>query len=526
MSVEQASTMQSPAPAARHAVGAGLDSVNGQPSNLLDSVLSVTPTAGPADSPLQHFVRERSPERALLLWAAIGGFDPAPLSRRDWQGVLNRDIAVLDAIISDQVNAIIHHPRFQQLEASWTGLHYLVGQTDPDEKVIIRVLNLSWKELTADAERALEFDQSQLFRKVYNEEFDTPGGTPYGLLIGDYQVRHMPDAEHPTDDLGALASVAQVAAAAFAPFIASADPALFGIDDFADLDRPVSLARVFEQAEYVKWNALRQAEDSRFVGLALPRILMRAPYADDPVRTDGFRFAEDVDGPDRRRYLWGNAAYAFGAVVVRAFMESGWLAEIRGVKRGEDGGGLVLGLPTCSFGTDKAGIALKASTDLIVSEDLDKELGELGFIPLCHCKDTPYSAFYGNQSVQRPKTYDQAAVTMNAKISGMLQYVLCASRIAHYLKVLAREKIGSFAEAHELEEYLRRWVNDYVAPDAEASAEVKARFPLREAQVRVRERPGAPGNYMCEMHLLPHYQLDALTATVRLRTELAPARPS
>ncbi|MCI0365251.1 MAG: type VI secretion system contractile sheath large subunit [Phycisphaerales bacterium] len=491
---------------------------------LLDSVVAATAShQSDARTHLEAFLQESSGARALRMWAGSKAPAAGPRARDLWLQMLARDIAAIDAMLNQQLNAVLHHRRFQQLEASWRGLRYLVDQADADENVHIRMLSVSWQELTKDAERALEFDQSQLFRKVYTDEFDSPGGTPFGLLIGDYQIQHLPSPDHP-DDLGTVASIAQVAAAAFAPFIGGADPAMFGLENFSQFDRPMDLSRVFEQVEYVKWNALRQVEDARFVGMTLPHTLMRLPYADDNFRPDSFCFREEVEGPDQSKYLWGNAAYAFGAVVIRAFIDSGWLAEIRGVKRGEDGGGLVADLPSCSFGTDKAGIALKSSTDLIISDDLEKELNDLGFVPLSHCKDTPYCAFYGNQSIQKPKLYDQPAATMNSKISSMMQYILCASRIAHYLKVVAREKIGSFSEATDLEEYLKRWVHQYVTPDSEAPAKVKAQFPLREAQVRVRERPGSPGNYACEMHLLPHYQLDALTASVRLRTELAPAR--
>jgi type VI secretion system protein ImpD len=491
--------------------------------HLLDAVVAATAAdRARAAGVLDQFLQTRGLEDSLRHW--MGRDRNACASRASVLQRLARDIASIDDMLNEQLNAIIHHPRFQQLESSWIGLQYLVNQTDPDEKVVIRMLNVSWQEISRDIDLALEFDQTQLFKKIYSEEFDTPGGTPFGLLIGDYTIRHLPSAQHPVDDLNVLSSLTQVAAAAFAPFITAADPALFGLESYSQFDRPTSLHRVFEQAEYIKWNALRQMEDSRFVGLTLPRVLMRLPHEDDTTRSDMFRFREDVEGPDTRKYLWGNAAFAFGAVVIRAFVDSGWLAEIRGVKRGEDGGGLVADLPVCSFGTDKLGVAIKSSTDLVISDELEKELSDLGFMPLSHCKDTPFCAFYGNQSIQKAKTYDEPAVSMNAKISSMLQYILCSSRIAHYLKVVARQKIGSFAEAYDLEDYLKRWVNDYVAPDAEASAAVKAKFPLREAQVRVRERPGSPGNFVCEMHLLPHYQLDALTASVRLRTELAPAR--
>jgi type VI secretion system ImpC/EvpB family protein len=439
---------------------------------------------------------------------------------------LQRDVARLDAILSAQANAILHHPRFQRLEASWRGLRYLVDTADDAEGVKIRVLNAGWKEIARDLERAIEFDQSQLFRKVYSEEFGMPGGEPYGLLLTDCEIRPRPSAEHPLDDIAVLASLSQVAAAAFVPVIAGTHPAMFGLDDFSELEQPLNLTRAFDQLEYVKWKAFRESEDSRFVGLTLPRVLMRLPYEDDGSRVDGFRFREDVEGPGCKNYLWGNAVYAFGAVVVRAFIESGWLAGIAGVRRDVAGGGLLNDLPVHSFSTDKRGIATKCSTDIMVSDFQEQELSELGFIPLCHCENTDYSAFYTTPSVQKSKKYDELAATINARISAMLQYMLCVSRFAHYLKVLVRDKIGSFTEADECENFLHKWIHQYVVADPSASPEVKAEYPLREARIRVWEHPGKPGSYLCTAHLWPHFELDGLTASVRVMTELVPtAKP-
>jgi type VI secretion system ImpC/EvpB family protein len=372
-------------------------------------------------------------------------------------------------------------------------------------------------------DRAIEFDQSQLFRKVYGEEFGTPGGEPFGVLLGDYEVRHRVGPDHPTDDIRALESIAQVAAGAFAPFIAAADPALLGLDHFTELERTLDLSRTFEQLEYLKWKAFRDSEDARFVGLTLPRVLMRLPYADDGSRADGFRFHEEVEAPDRSQYLWGNAVYAFGTVLVRSFYESGWLAGIRGVERDVLGGGLVTGLPAHSFSTDKTGIAPKCSTDAIITDAQEQELGELGFIPLCHCLDTEYAAFYGNQSVQKPKQYDELPATVNAKMSAMLQYMLCVSRFAHYIKVIARDKIGSLRGAKECEEYLHNWLMNYTTSNDDDDMATKASYPLREGRVQIRD--GAkPGSYVCVVHLRPHFQLDQMVSAVRLTTELSPGQ--
>ncbi|NOX52925.1 MAG: type VI secretion system contractile sheath large subunit [Planctomycetes bacterium] len=502
-------------------------------ASLLDSVLETvgrteepSASADEAGRRLQRFLAEPSWQRSLLLWFG----ERLPRSREAAIRSLSRDIALIDDLLNDQINAVLHHPDFQRLEASWRGLKYLVDSVDVEANVKIRVLSVSWRELTRDIERAIEFDQSQLFRKVYSEEFGVAGGEPFGLLVGDYEIHPAPTPDHPYDDIGTLRGIAQVAAAAFAPFIAAAHPSMLGLDDFAELERPPNLDRVFQQKQFLPWNRFREAEeDSRYVGLTLPRVLWRTPYDDlasndcGGVSAGGFPFREDVSGPGRNKYLWGNAAYAFAAVVVRSFQETGWLADIRGVRRDVIGGGLVTGLAVHSFETDRRGIATKSSTDVIITDMLEKSLGDYGFIPLCPCKDAPYSAFYGNSSVQKPKTFDRLAASVNARISAMLQYTLCVSRFAHYLKVIARDRIGSFGEAQEIERHLQEWLAKYVTVDDDASPQVKCRFPLREAKVTVREIPGQAGKYECIMHLRPHYELEDLTMAVRLRSELAPA---
>jgi type VI secretion system ImpC/EvpB family protein len=480
--------------------------------------LSILPAASPRPPAASPEKRNGAPP------ARPAPANDEPGRKREAARWLNQEIARLDALLTAQVNAILHHPAFQRLEASWRGLHYLVSQVPEGENIKVRVLDVSWKQLARDFGRALEFDQSQLFRKVYGEEYDTPGGEPFGVLLGDYAVRHRPDIDHPVDDLAVLKGVAGVAAAAFAPFVAAADPALLDLTDFAELELPLNLPRTFDHPDYIAWNAFRESEDARFVGLTLPRVLLRAPYRDDGTRADGFRFREDAAGPDRSGFLWGNAAYAFGAVLARAFAESGWFAAIRGPGRGGEGGGLAPGLPAHSFGLDRPGVAPQGPTDATITDAQEKELGELGFIPLCVCQDAGAAAFYGNQSVQKPARFDEAAATANARLSAMLQYLLCASRFAHYVKVISRDKLGSFAGPAECEDYLRRWLMNYTTANDDAGPELKARHPLREARVQVREHPGKPGSYLCVAHLRPHFQLDQLSAGVKLVTELAPGR--
>jgi type VI secretion system ImpC/EvpB family protein len=473
-----------------------------------------------AGQTLEQFLREPSPGKALALWLGRTTTSREALTRAQVARRLNRDIACLDALLNVQVNAILHHPRFQQLEASWRGVHYLVRQVPEGENIKVRVLNVTWREMVRDLERSIEFDQSQLFRQVYGGEFGTPGGEPFGALLGDYEIRPRPGPGHPTDDVAALTAISAVAAAAFAPFLAAAHPSLLDLDSFTELERPGNLVRTFEQPEYLKWRAFRRLEDARFVGLTLPRVLMRLPYPDCAPRVDGFRFREEVAKPDRSQYLWGSAAYALGAVLIRTFATSGWLATIRGVPPGEAGGGLVTGLPVPAFATDKPGVSARCATDVVITDAQDKALGELGFLPLCHCQDTELAAFHGNQSVQQPAPYDEPAATVNARLSAMLQYVFCVSRVAHYLKVISRDKIGSFAGPADCEAYLRRWLSRYTNSNEKTSLEMRARYPLREARVEVRERPEKPGHYLCVAHLRPHFQLDQMVSAVKLVTEL------
>jgi type VI secretion system ImpC/EvpB family protein len=471
---------------------------------------------------LDAFLRASSPAAALRWWLGQRtDWDPQQVLSR-----LNRDIAAIDTLINQQLNAILHHPVFQKLEASWRGIRYLAERADEEgeRNVTIRILNASWSELERDFERALEFDQSQLFQKIYEEEYGMSGGVPYGVLLADYEIRPRVTSGYPHDDMATLRALAGVAAAAFCPVLISVHPAMFGLDDFAGLEHYLDHAKTLQQLDYLQWNNLRKSEDARFVGLVLPRVLMRLPYKDDGTRFDRFCFREDVTGPDHRKYLWGSAVYAMGGVLIRAFAQSGWLADIRGVRQDVDGGGLVKGLPVHSFGTDQRGIAAKTSTDLAVTDALERELSDLGFTCLCDCQGTGLSAFYSLPSIQQPQQFSRPDATANAKLSAMLSYTLCVSRFAHYLKIIGRNKVGTLSEPEELQNFLKDWVAGYVHPDSEAAPETKARYPLREAGVEVIRLDDKPGTYQCIMRLAPHYELEQLSASIRLSTELAPPR--
>lgn len=420
-------------------------------------------------------------------------------------------VAELDALISAQLSVVMHAPEFQKLESTWRGMHYLVHESNTGQTIKIKALTATKRELVRDFKAASEFDQSTLFKKVYEEEFGTFGGAPFGALIGDFEISRQPE------DMFFIDQMAHVAAAAHAPFIASAAPELLGLESFADLGRPRDLGKVFDTVEYTKWKSFRDSEDSRYVGLTLPRFLGRLPFnPKDGEVADTFNFVEEVDGTDHSRYLWCNAAWAFGARLTAAFDDFGWCAAIRGV----EGGGLVEDLPTHTFKTDDGEVALKCPTEIAITDRREKELSDLGFIPLVHCKNTDYAAFFAAQSVQKAKKYNTDSANANSVLSAQLQYIFSVSRIAHYLKAMMRDKIGSFASAQNVEQFLNRWISQYVLLDDNASQEQKAQFPLREASIQVSEIPGKPGSYRSVAFLRPHFQLDELSISLRLVADL------
>jgi type VI secretion system protein ImpC len=420
-------------------------------------------------------------------------------------------LAELDQLISNQVSAVMHAPEFQKLESSWTGLHYLMKNTSTGTNLKIKVLNATKKELVKDFQTALDFDQSAMFKKIYEEEFGTFGGSPFGALIGDFEINRQPE------DMYFIEQMSHIAAASHAPFISAASPELFGLESYSELGKPRDLSKIFDTVEYAKWKSFREGEDSRYVGLTLPRFLGRLPFnPKDGTTVEGFNFVEDVDGSDHSKYLWCNAAYAFGTKLTKAFEYFGWCAAIRGV----EGGGLVEDLPTHTFKTDEGEVSLKCPTEIAITDRREKELSDLGFISLVHCKNTDYAAFFGAQSAQKAKKYDSDTANSSAVLSAQLQYIFAVSRIAHYMKAMMRDKIGSFAAASNVEDYLNRWLTQYVLLDDNASQEAKAQFPLREASVQVSEVPGRPGVYRAVSFLRPHFQLDELSVSLRLVAEL------
>ncbi len=429
---------------------------------------------------------------------------------KDTAAMILRRVAQIDELLSRQLNEIMHQEEFKTLEASWRGLQYLVSNTETSTSLKLRLLPISKKELLNDLAKASEFDQSQLFKKIYEEEYGTFGGNPYGLLVGDFEF-----GRHP-QDMELLDLVSHVAAAAHAPFIAAASPKLFDMGSFTELGGPRDLAKIFESSEMIKWRSFRKSEDSRYVTLTLPHILMRLPYGPDTQPVEEFEFREDVSGKDHSKYLWGNAAYALGVRITDAFAKYKWCSAIRGV----EGGGLVEGLPIHTFSTDDGEVAAKCPTEIAITDRREKELNDLGFISLCYRKNSAEAAFFGGQTANQPLVYNTPQATANARLSSQLPYILAASRFAHYIKVIIRDKIGSFMTRSNVENYLNTWITNYVLLSDDAGQELKARYPLREARVDVADVPGRPGVYKAVVFLRPHFQLDELTASLRLVAEL------
>jgi type VI secretion system protein ImpC len=429
---------------------------------------------------------------------------------KDAEATIQVRMAQIDQLISLQLNEVLHHPAFQKLEATWRGIRYLMDQSETNSNLKIKVLNVSKRELLKDLQRASEFDQSALFKKVYEEEFGVFGGAPFAALLGDYEFGRGPE------DIELLERVAQVSSAAHAPFLTAASAGLLNLEDFTQLGNPRDIGKIFDTTEYAKWKSFRQSEDSRYVGLALPHILMRLPYGKETKMVDDFAYEEAVDGTDHSKYLWGNAAFALGARLTNAFAKHGWCAAIRGV----EGGGLVEGLPAHTFRTDEGDVALKCPTEIAVTDRREKELADQGLIPLVHCKGTDYAAFFSVQSGNKPKLYDKDAANANARLSAQLPYILAMSRFAHYLKAIMRDKIGSFTSREECQVFLNRWIARYVLASDVGSQSAKAQLPLRDATIEVSDVPGKPGAYRAVAFLRPHFQLDELTISLRLVAEL------
>src|SRR6202158_3663462 len=434
---------------------------------------------------------------------------------RDTESMINARIAQIDHLLSIQLNEVLHHPEFQKLEASWRGLKYMLDQSETSDMLKIKVLNCSKKELLRDLQRAPEFDQSAMFKKVYEEEYGIFGGEPFGALVGDYEF-----SKHP-EDLELLEKVSQVAASAHAPFLSAASSELLNMDSFTNLDQPRDIGKIFDSTEYAKWKGFRESDDSKYVCLTCPRVLMRLPYGRETAPVEGFNFEEGVDGTDHSKYLWGNSAFALASKMTQAFATYGWCVAIRGV----EGGGLVDGLPSHNFRTDEGDVALKCPTEIAITDRREKELADQGLVPLVHCKGTDKAAFFSIQSCNKPKLYDSDSASANARLSAQLPYMMATCRFAHYLKAMMRDKIGGFMSREDAWRFLNRWISKYVTQDDKAGPTANAKVALREARVDVEEVKGKPGVYRAIAYLRPHFQLDELNVSLRLVAELPqPAR--
>ncbi|HIJ70399.1 MAG TPA: type VI secretion system contractile sheath large subunit [Planctomycetes bacterium] len=421
-------------------------------------------------------------------------------------------IAELDRKLSEQVNLIMHHEDFQKLEGTWRGLHHLVNNTETDETLKIRVLNISKKDVakTIKKYKGTAWDQSPLFKKLYEEEFGSPGGEPYGCLVGDYYFDHSPP------DVEMLGGIAQIAAAAHAPFISAAAPTLMNMDSWQELGDPRDLTKIFQTADYAPWRSLRDSEDARYIGLTMPRFLGRLPYGAKINPVEEFEFEESTTGTDHSKYLWCNSAYAMATNITRSFKEYGWCSNIRGV----ESGGMVEGLPCHTFPTDDGGVDMKCPTEIGITDRREAELAKNGLMPLSHWKNEDYAAFIGAQSLQKPTEYDDPDATANANLAARLPYLFATCRFAHFLKCIVRDKIGSFKEREDMANWLNKWITQYVTSDPNASEEVKAQYPLAAAEVVVDEVEGNPGYYSAKFFLRPHYQLEGLSVSLRLVSKL------
>ncbi len=472
-----------------------------EPTDFLDQIIEAT---RPQDD------READRARGYFQQFLDQLVQPDQVISKDVESTIGYWIADIDQKLSAQLNEIMHHSDFQKLESTWRGLHYLVHQSETGENLKIRVLNVSKRELLKDLQNAAEFDQSALFKKIYEEEYGQLGGRPYGMLVGDYEFGRG------AEDLNLLKMVSQVAATAHAPFVSAASPKMFNMDRYDELSKPRDLAKIFEGVEYAQWKSFRESEDSRYAALTMPRVLARLPYGEKFNQVTEFNFEENVDGTDHDKYSWMNASWAYAARITDSFAKYGWMIRSRGV----EGGGKVEGLPVHTFPTDDGDVAMKCPTEIAISDRREFELSNLGFLPLLHSKDRDFAVFMGAQSCQKPKTYFDPAANANAELSAKFNLLMCTSRFAHYLKVMARDRIGSFMDRAGCQKWLNDWIMKYCIDPTGASDQMKASRPLAEASVEVREVAGKPGWFEAVAYLKPHFQMEALTTSLRLVAEV------
>ena len=506
-----------------------LSSIDGRPDaeDLLAKILGdpsryLQRATGPMDSDFARGVEQvfqPKSERVMeILQAAVTSLADQALRMpqrvaADVAGTLQAFIDDVDGKLTEQINLIVHHPDFQALEGRWRGLHYLVGNIEADRSLKIRVLNLSQLDLgkTLRKYTGTAWDQSPIFKKLYEEEFGQLGGEPYGCLLGDYFFGHRPA------DVELLGSLAQIAAAVHAPFIAGASPSLMNMDSWQEISNPRDLSKIFKTVEYVAWRSLRESEDSKYLALAMPRFLARLPYGVQTDPVDAFCFEERIETGSPESYVWCNAAYGMGVCIARAFKQHGWTARIRGV----ESGGLIDDLPVHVFPTEDGAVDMKSPTEVAITDRWEAELAGSGLLPLVHRKSTDFAAFISANSVQKPAEYDDPDITANAAVAARLPYLLACCRFAHYLKCIVRDGIGAYVDRGTLEQQLNDWIRQYVDPDPAISSEItKVTRPLADAQIVLDEIEGSPGHYAAKLFIRPHYQLEGLTVSNRLIVQL------
>jgi type VI secretion system protein ImpC len=435
----------------------------------------------------------------------------------DVLGTIQGLIAALDRKLTEQINLIMHTEEFQKVESAWRGLHYLVNNTETDEMLKIRVMNISKNDLakTLKKFKGTAWDQSPIFKKMYEEEFGQFGGEPFGSIVADYYF------DNSAPDVELLSSMAKVAAAAHAPFISAAAPSVMLMESWNELANPRDLTKIFQTPEHAAWRSFRESEDSRYVGLTMPRFLARQPYGAKSNPVEEFDYEEDTSAPDSKNYTWANSSYAMAVNINRSFKEYGWCSRIRGI----ESGGAVEGLPVHAFPTDDGGVDMQCPTEIAISDRREAELAANGFMPLVHKKNTDFAAFIGAQSLHKPAEYDDPDASANAALAARLPYLFATCRFAHYLKCIVRDKLGSFKERDEMERWLTKWIMQYVDGDPASSSETtKAQKPLAAAEVVLEEVEGNPGYYTSKFFLRPHYQLEGLTVSLRLVSKLPSAK--
>ena len=507
----------------RIAEGRGVSFRGAIPGKLiLQSAFEVSVESRPKSETtlLDQFLKETSWAKKFAIWFGEGDLQKWSLSKNSILRQLERDIAKIDGLVSLQLNGIMHHDSFKRLEASWRGLEYLVACKDEATQapVQIKVWNVTWSELKKDQEGAMEFDQSAFFKKIYEEALGTPGVSPFSVILADFDIHPRPSREHPFDDIEILQRLSETAAAAFAPLLINASPSMFGVDKFHELRQSFDLEKLHTRPDFLRWQQFRTTEESRFVSVLLPRMLLRKPYR--PERNHHFGFPFEELPKDAEDHIWGGAIFGMGEVLIRAFAESRWFANIRGVQRGIESGGLVVGPTMDAFETESDGLAPKAITESVISDAFERQLAKLGFISLCACANTPFAAFYSCPSVQKPGRYTTQEANANAELSALTNYMLCASRFGHYVKVMARDKIGALIDAGELQEFLSQWLINYVNRDPDASPRIRAEKPLLDGDIQVRAKPGRPGEYDCIIQLEPYHSFDEIRASLKLDTKL------